>query len=64
MNSSAREDPSYHEMIRSQIPLGRWGTAEDVAGVARFLVSDAAAWMTGSVIVIDGGQSLSVFSGP
>ena len=64
MNSSAREDPSYHEMIRSQIPLGRWGTAEDVAGVARFLVSDATAWMTGSVIVIDGGQSLSVFSGP
>jgi NAD(P)-dependent dehydrogenase (short-subunit alcohol dehydrogenase family) len=63
MNVMAREDPSFHESIRSQIPLGRWGTAEDVAGVARFLASDAAAWMTGSVVVIDGGQSLSVLSG-
>jgi NAD(P)-dependent dehydrogenase (short-subunit alcohol dehydrogenase family) len=63
MNVTARQDPSFHESIRSQIPLGRWGTVEDVAGVARFLVSDAAAWMTGSVVVIDGGQSLSVLSG-
>jgi NAD(P)-dependent dehydrogenase (short-subunit alcohol dehydrogenase family) len=63
MNVTARQDPSFHESIRSQIPLGRWGTAEDVAGVARFLTSDAAAWMTGSVVVIDGGQSLSVLSG-
>jgi len=63
MNVTARQDPSFHESIRSQIPLGRWGTAEEVAGVARFLASDAAAWMTGSVVVIDGGQSLSVLSG-
>lgn len=62
MNVAARQDPTFHEMIRSQIPLGRWGTAEDVAGVARFLASDAATWMTGSVVVIDGGQSLSVLS--
>jgi NAD(P)-dependent dehydrogenase (short-subunit alcohol dehydrogenase family) len=62
MNVAARQDPAFHEMIRSQIPLGRWGTADDVAGVARFLASDAAAWMTGSVVVIDGGQSLSVLS--
>lgn len=63
MNVGAREDPSYTETIRSLIPLGRWGTAEDVAGVARFLASDAASWMTGSVVVIDGGQSLSVLTG-
>jgi NAD(P)-dependent dehydrogenase (short-subunit alcohol dehydrogenase family) len=63
MNAVAREDPSFHESIRSQIPLGRWGTDQDVAGVARFLASDAASWMTGSVIVIDGGQTLSVLSG-
>jgi len=63
MNVVAREDPSYHETIRSMIPLGRWGTPEDVAGVARFLASDAASFMTGSVVVIDGGQSLSVLMG-
>jgi NAD(P)-dependent dehydrogenase (short-subunit alcohol dehydrogenase family) len=63
MNVVSRQDPGYYDSIRSQIPLGRWGTAEDVAGVARFLASDAASWMTGSVIVIDGGQSLSSLSG-
>jgi NAD(P)-dependent dehydrogenase (short-subunit alcohol dehydrogenase family) len=63
MNAVARQDPSFHEGIRAQIPLGRWGSPEDVAGVARFLASDAATWMTGSVIVIDGGQTLSVLSG-
>jgi NAD(P)-dependent dehydrogenase (short-subunit alcohol dehydrogenase family) len=63
MNAAARRDPTYRESIRSMIPLGRWGTAEDVAGVARFLASEAASWMTGSVVVIDGGQSLSVLSG-
>jgi 2-deoxy-D-gluconate 3-dehydrogenase len=63
MNAASRHDPGYYDGIRSQIPLGRWGTEEDVAGVARFLASDAASWMTGSVIVIDGGQSLSSLSG-
>ncbi|HEV3474875.1 MAG TPA: SDR family NAD(P)-dependent oxidoreductase [Actinomycetota bacterium] len=63
MNIGAREDPSYYETIRSMIPLGRWGTPEDVAGVARFLASDAARFMTGSVVVVDGGQTLNVLMG-
>ena len=63
MNVVAREDPTYEETIRSMIPLGRWGTPEDVAGVARFLASDAASFMTGSVVVVDGGQTLSVLMG-
>jgi NAD(P)-dependent dehydrogenase (short-subunit alcohol dehydrogenase family) len=64
MNVVSRQDPGFYDAIRSQIPLGRWGAPDEVAGVARFLASDAAAWMTGSVVVIDGGQSLSVLSGP
>jgi NAD(P)-dependent dehydrogenase (short-subunit alcohol dehydrogenase family) len=39
--------------------MGRWGTAEEVAAVARFLASDAASFMTGSVVVVDGGQTVS-----
>lgn len=39
----------------SRIPLGRFGTAEEVASVVRFLVSPAAAYMTGQVLVVDGG---------
>ena len=39
------------------IPLGRWGTPEDVAKMALFLVSDEASWVTGAMFVIDGGYS-------
>ncbi|MEZ5079205.1 MAG: 3-oxoacyl-[acyl-carrier-protein] reductase [Thermoleophilia bacterium] len=43
------------DQILGATPLGRLGTPEDVAGVVSFLCSDAAAFITGSVISIDGG---------
>ncbi len=39
-----------------QIPLGRFGTAEDVANAIAFLVSDDAAYITGQVLIVDGGM--------
>ncbi len=59
MNVGARADPGFYEGVRSMIPMGRWGTAEEVAAVALFLASDAASFMTGSVVVVDGGQTVS-----
>jgi NAD(P)-dependent dehydrogenase (short-subunit alcohol dehydrogenase family) len=59
MNERAREDPAWAESIRGLVPMGRWGTPEDVSGVALFLASDAASYITGSVIVVDGGQTLA-----
>jgi NAD(P)-dependent dehydrogenase (short-subunit alcohol dehydrogenase family) len=44
--------------VRGQIPLGRFGTAEEVAELVVWLASDAARWVTGSVFLIDGGWSL------
>jgi NAD(P)-dependent dehydrogenase (short-subunit alcohol dehydrogenase family) len=44
--------------VRGQIPLGRFGTAGEVADLVVWLASDAAAWVTGSVFLIDGGWSL------
>jgi 3-oxoacyl-[acyl-carrier protein] reductase len=44
------------ETILRQIPLGRFGTVEDVAGAVAFLASDEAAYITGQVIVVDGGM--------
>jgi NAD(P)-dependent dehydrogenase (short-subunit alcohol dehydrogenase family) len=58
MNVQARQKEGFIETIREMIPLGRWGTAEEVASVARFLASDAASFITGAVIVADGGQTL------
>lgn len=63
MNEGARRSPDWYETIRSMIPLGRWGTAEDVAEVALFLASERSSFMTGSVIVCDGGQTLTALSG-
>ncbi|MBL7158246.1 MAG: 3-oxoacyl-[acyl-carrier-protein] reductase [Candidatus Omnitrophica bacterium] len=42
--------------IMKQVPLGRWGTGEDVANIALFLVGDASSYITGQVIQVDGGM--------
>jgi NAD(P)-dependent dehydrogenase (short-subunit alcohol dehydrogenase family) len=63
MNVEARRNEGFTNTIRDMIPLGRWGRAEEVASVARFLASDAASFITGSVIVVDGGQTLMSTSG-
>ncbi len=48
---------NYYEARISEIPLGRFGTPEDVAEVAVFLASDASSYMTGEMIKINGGLS-------
>ena len=42
----------------TEVPLGRFGTVEDVAAVVSMLASDGAAYMTGQTLVLDGGLSL------
>ena len=53
--ASLLADPAFKQGIVSRIPLGRVGETDDVAGPAIFLCSDAAAFVTGQVLAIDGG---------
>ena len=46
------------ELILGNTPLGRLGTPEDVAAAVRFLCSDEAAFVTGDVLLVDGGLGM------
>jgi 2-deoxy-D-gluconate 3-dehydrogenase len=50
-----RADPDRSAAILSRIPAGRWGRPEDIAGTAVYLCSDAAAYVHGAVLNVDGG---------
>jgi glucose 1-dehydrogenase len=49
-------DPKLNAAILAEIPMGRWGTPEEVAKLAVYLASDDAAYVTGSTYFIDGGM--------
>ncbi|MGH7049719.1 MAG: glucose 1-dehydrogenase [Acetobacteraceae bacterium] len=49
--------PGLNERVLARTPAGRWGTAEDFAGIAVFLASRASDFVTGAGIVVDGGYS-------
>ncbi len=54
-----QEDAARSQAILARTPLKRWGTPQDVAGVALFLASPAAAFVTGVVLPVDGGYLIS-----
>jgi NAD(P)-dependent dehydrogenase (short-subunit alcohol dehydrogenase family) len=56
---TAAHTPEQRDAITKSIPLGRYGTPEDVAALAAFLCSPQAAWITGQTFIIDGGMSLA-----
>ncbi|MGN6609678.1 MAG: SDR family NAD(P)-dependent oxidoreductase [Jatrophihabitans sp.] len=52
-------DPAVLEAFTARIPLGRFGTPDEIGTVVLFLVSDMAAYMTGAQVVVDGGVLLA-----
>lgn len=58
MNERATSDVDYRRSLEAAIPIGRAGTPEDVGGLALWLASPAAGYVTGASIVMDGGLSL------
>lgn len=60
MTATSRQDPEHVERIARRTALRRWGTPDDLAGAAVFLASDAAAFVTGQTIYVDGGMSATL----
>jgi gluconate 5-dehydrogenase len=50
-------DPKFTAWVEGRVPLGRWGEPEDLVGAAIFLASDAARFVTGHVLYVDGGAT-------
>jgi NAD(P)-dependent dehydrogenase (short-subunit alcohol dehydrogenase family) len=55
MNTMLIQNPELNQQFVSKIPLGRWGRVEEIGQLALYLCSEAAAFITGTDIVIDGG---------
>jgi glucose 1-dehydrogenase len=58
LNRAVLADPAHRARVSAQIPWGRIGRTEDIAGAAVFLASSEADYMTGATIYVDGGMLL------
>lgn len=59
LTQALQDDESRATPILSRTPMGRWGKPSDLAGIALFLASPHAGFMTGTVIPVDGGYAIS-----
>lgn len=57
LTESLQNDPARSQQLLSRTPLARWGRPEEIAGPVLFLCSDAASFMTGAIVPVDGGYS-------
>jgi len=56
IDADVEAKPEIEKFLMGEIPLNRWGTPEEIAGLAVYLASDEAAYVTGSTFFIDGGM--------
>ena len=60
MNRALLDDAAFDAWVRKRTPAGRWGQPEEIGGLAVFLASSAADYVTGQMILIDGGMSVAL----
>lgn len=58
-SARSRTDPDHVAAVDKRTPMGRWGQPDDIAGPVLFLASDAARFMTGTCLAVDGGYSIA-----
>ena len=61
LNRALWENDEISAAMTRTIPMGRWAKAEEMAGIAVFLASDAASYLTGQAIAVDGGLTAGAF---
>lgn len=55
-----KENPAFNEWLINRTPMRRWGNPDELAGTAVYLASDAAAFVTGQILYVDGGITASL----
>lgn len=60
LNAALLEDKAFTAWVESRTPAGRWAKPDELGGAVVFLASDAAAYVNGHVLAVDGGLSVSL----
>ena len=55
LTQSLADDPEFNSWVKNEVPLKRWGKKDELIGAALFLASDAASYVNGHTIYVDGG---------
>ena len=60
MTAPLAADPAFDARVRQGTPVGRWGAPEEIGYAAVYLASDAAAYVNGHILTVDGGMIVSI----
>ena len=60
LNRALLDNPTFDAWVKQRTPAGRWGEPDEIAGLAVFLASSAANYITGQMVMIDGGMSVAL----
>ena len=60
LNKALVENPEFSDWLCKRTPAGRWGEVDELIGAAIFLASDASSFVSGHILMVDGGLTASV----